>query len=368
MTRQLISYIAPAAPATRRLAYGNEPFLRPEIGFTPKWYRRTLGIDFGKPWHTDVVYRRQSLLAIRSELKKRFSGTGIGQIDESDQPMDLLTGVFGACTVAALFGIPIVYSPENWPNSEHRYLTNEQIDALTVPDLNNNDFFQSLLSQVDFIAKIEGTAKGFINWQGVLNNALRLRGEKLFFDLFDCPARVQHLFQVICDTMILAAKRLYEKQAQTGFIPRFFTVSNCSVNMISPQQYEAFILSLDKQLAEAFGCFGIHNCAWDASPYLNHYAAIPHLCYIDMGLQSDLSKAKQLFPDTRRALMYTPMDFADKTMENIRKDLEYVADAYGPCDIVLADIEAGVPDEKVLEFVNLCRRTSERFDLKEETI
>ena len=46
--RQLISYIAPGAPATRRPAEGNEPFLRPEIGFTPAWYRQHLDISFGE--------------------------------------------------------------------------------------------------------------------------------------------------------------------------------------------------------------------------------------------------------------------------------------------------------------------------------
>mgnify|MGYP000247429488 CR=1 FL=1 len=44
--RQLISYIAPGAPATRRPAQGNEPFMRSEIGFTPAWYRQHLDIDF----------------------------------------------------------------------------------------------------------------------------------------------------------------------------------------------------------------------------------------------------------------------------------------------------------------------------------
>ena len=49
---QLVSYIAPGAPATRRPAEGNEPFLRPEIGFTPAWYRQHLDIDFGERFHT----------------------------------------------------------------------------------------------------------------------------------------------------------------------------------------------------------------------------------------------------------------------------------------------------------------------------
>ena len=54
MSTQLVSYIAPSAPATRRPATGNEPFIRPEIGFTPAWYRQHLEIDFGQRWHTDV--------------------------------------------------------------------------------------------------------------------------------------------------------------------------------------------------------------------------------------------------------------------------------------------------------------------------
>ena len=45
--KQLISYIAPRASATRQPATGNEAFLRPEIGFTAKWYHDVLGIDFG---------------------------------------------------------------------------------------------------------------------------------------------------------------------------------------------------------------------------------------------------------------------------------------------------------------------------------
>ena len=60
-THQLISYIAPAAPATRRPATGHESFLRPEIGFTPKWYHDAIGVDFGRRWHDDPAYRKEAL-------------------------------------------------------------------------------------------------------------------------------------------------------------------------------------------------------------------------------------------------------------------------------------------------------------------
>ena len=69
---------------------------------------------------------------------------------------------------------------------------------------------------------MENIVKGFINWQGVLNNAQRLRGEKIFLDLFDYPHRYLHLFDVVCETMIQACRKIHEQQSKSGFIPGFF--------------------------------------------------------------------------------------------------------------------------------------------------
>jgi hypothetical protein len=109
---QLISYIAPAAPATRRPATGDEPFLRPEIGYTPAWYRQHLKIDFGERFHTDLKYRREAVVAMHELLRNEFAGGRIGCTGLRDTPLDLLTGVFGACSIAAIYGIPIVYATD----------------------------------------------------------------------------------------------------------------------------------------------------------------------------------------------------------------------------------------------------------------
>ena len=351
---QLISYIAPAAPATRRPAEGDEPFLRPEIGFTPKWYRTALGIDFGQKWHTDPAYRRETIVAMREELRRRFPGTRIDAMDGPDKPLDLLSGVFGCCSIAAIYGIPIVYAADNWPDSERGYLSDKEIDDLEPADLDTNPFFGQLMEQMDWIAESEGRIEGFVNWQGVLNNAYRLRGERLFTDMIDQPKRCLRLFDCICTTMIEAAERLHGRQRQSGVTADFFTVSNCLVNMVSGEQYRDMLLPLDRRIAEAFGCIGIHNCAWNADAYIDAYATIPHVGYIDMGLDSNLARARAVFGDARRALMYTPGDLANKSLDAIRLDVGRIASEYAPCDIVLADIDAGTPDERILEFLQFC--------------
>jgi len=357
--KQLISYIAPAAPATRRPASGHLPFLRPEIGFTPKWYRTALGIDFGEKWHSDPVYRRQSRIEMYNELNIRFPFTPIGRMDGDS--IDILTGTYGASVIAAIYGIPIKYDDEQWPTSEHQYLSEEETEKLTPPDLDQNNFFLSLMEQVDWIGEHENKIVGFMNWQGILNNAQRLRGQDIFMDMYLAPERTKHLFDCVCTTMIEAAKRLHNKQKSYDDILSFFTISNCLVNMVDPQLYREFLLPFDKRIAQSFEVIGIHNCAWSASPYLDHYKEVPGVAYIDMGIDSDLEKARALFPEPRRAIMYTPMDIANKSHREFQSDLEQIAKDYGPCDIVAADIESGTPDSKVIDFIELCDKTSKKY-------
>ena len=211
---------------------------------------------------------------------------------------------------------------------------------------------------MDWIERETGTVRGYINWQGVLNSAYRIRGEDLFLEMVREPGRVHHLLTCVATTMIEGARRLYARQREAGVDNRHFTVSNCLVNMVSPKHYEQYLLPHDRRIAETFGLIGIHNCAWNANPYMEHYASVPDVAYVDMGLDSDLPKARTLFPGGRRALMYTPMEVRDKTSAQLRADLEQIAAQYGPCDLVFADIESGTPDGRVLDLARMCEEIS----------
>lgn len=350
---QLVSYIAPAAPATRRPATGREPFVRPEVGFTPRWFRESLGIDFGRTWHADPAYRRETVLAMRAELRKRFPGRNIGGSEAPESPLDLLTGTLGACVIPGIFGLPIVYSCENWPAAGHQYLSDHDADHLEPPDLDETPFFQELMGQLEWIAKSEGKIEGFLNWQGILNTVYRLRGPEIFCDILAEPARFDRLCECVKTTVIDACQRVQARQRESGVEVSFFTVSNCLVNMISPELYAERLLRFDQRIAETFGCIGIHNCAWNATPYLEAYASVPNVGYVDMGIESDLVKAKAFFPVARRAVMLTPMSVSGQPIEELKKTFERIALEYAPCDVVMADIDAGTPDERVRELLEL---------------
>ena len=106
---------------------------------------------------------------------------------------------------------------------------------------------------------------------------------------------------------------------------------------------------------------GIHNCAWTVTPYLDGYRQVSDLGYLDMGIDSDLVKAKKLFTETRRNILYTSMDLKNKSDEELKKDFEKIAEELAPCDVGLPDIECDVPDERIIYALNLCSDLSKKY-------
>lgn len=348
--RQLRSYIAPAAPATRAPCDGSEGLLRVEYGFTPRWYRARCGVDFSERWHTDAVYRASTVSRMRAALHEAFPALGLGY---AERPAANLDAVHGGVLVARIFGVPCEYYADNWPAARHEYLSKERISAMGPPDLTRCPVMEQLFEQMEVIERESGRIEGYLNWQGILNSAFRIRGPEIFADLMEDPPFAEQLFEIIAETMIAGMRMVYERQARSGFVVGHATVSNCVVNMIAPETYAEQLLPFDRRIAEAFPAFGVHNCAWNADGYLPHYATIDKLGYVDMGLETELSRAKELCPQARRAVMYKPTDLANKTLDTIAADLRRVRAELSPCDIVLADIESDTPDARVLDFARL---------------
>ena len=355
---QLRSWIPIAAPARREAADGSEAPLRPVFGFEPRWYHVRCGVEFGERWHTDLEYRRQTLLAMRAELNRAFP-----EFEQWSGPLErdveTIAGCYGVCVIPAVFGVPLRYYPDRWPDLEPGHVFDSaQIEKLEANRLLGGPFVEKLLDQVDRIAARYGAVYGDLNWQGVLNVAFRLRGQQIFLDMTDQPELAQHLFAVIRDVIIGLAHLVQERQRRSGFPIDYMCVSNCTVNMVSPAAYERFLLEHDARIAGAFERFGVHTCNWSVTPYLTVLRKLPKMGYLDMGIESDLARAREMFPQTRRAVLYPPGRAAAAGEQEVRADFERIARELAPCDIVLADLPWDIPDERVRWLNALARELS----------
>lgn len=358
--KQLKYYINLGAPPIRTPAKGDEPFMRSEVGFNPSWFHKYCGIDFSEKWHRDLMYRLKSHEVMRKEIKKRFPQCNIGGV-LNDEPYDLLTGIYGIGIMDLIFGRSLYYYEDKWPVPFGPPFTDDDINKLEVPILENNKFFMSIIDEIDNIYKLTGSARGFLNWQGNLNTAFRFCGEKIFIDLIDNQQIIDKLLTMISDTYIKGVKLLYEKQKEYNVEYNFATIANCTVNMVGPELYESCLLKYDQKISEAFSIIGVHNCAWTVTPYLELYSRIPNVAYIDMGIESDLKKAREIFPEARRNCLYKSVDLKNKSKEEIRKDFEDIAQNLAPCDVGMPDIEVDVPDYKIIFAIDLCKELSEKY-------
>ena len=85
------------------------------------------------------------------------------------------------------------------------------IENLDAEMLLQGPFVEELFNQMDIIESEWGTIHGYLNWQGVLNNAFQIRGQDIFLDLLDKPEFVHGFFSIISEVMIRLAKMIQER-------------------------------------------------------------------------------------------------------------------------------------------------------------
>ncbi len=354
---RLRNHIPVGGPATREPCTGNEEDFRVSIGFTPKWFHQRLGIDFSEQWHQDPLYRYGALLQMKALLHEKFPG--IDHFKPAwhngvEYSCATLSGAYGAMLISLVYGLEVHYYVDNWPSTKTEvHYSKQQLTQLPAIDLDANPAFRQLEEQMDLIENKWGRISGYLNYQGVLNNALRLRGQEIFMDMLDDPGFVKKLFEHICLTTIEVAKRVQQRQRKSGFEIDLISNSNCVINMISPEMYEEFVLPHDIKMSREFQRFGIHTCNWNATPYTYALSHIKKMGYIDMGIDTDMQLMKKVFPDAHRAVLYSPVKLEELSMEEIERDFNKIYRELGPCDLVLADLETTIPDSRVIRILEL---------------
>ncbi len=356
---QLRNHIPISGPARREPADGTETAMRVSLGFEPAWYHQRCAVDFSERWHSDPIYRHDTLLAMKRELCRAFPSVAYWDAGRQDDTWTL-SGVYGAYVVGRVLGCTLQYAPDRWPVVIAKpQRTLDEWANLDSDELASGATMQDLARQMDIIAAHAGTIHGYLNWQGVLNNVFNVYGEDIFLDMSMQPQLAQRFLSKMCDLMIALVKKVQARQRRSGFAIDQLDVSNCTINMISPRMYGEFVFPYDKRIAASFASFGVHTCNWDATPYLEQIRKLPKVGYLDMGLMSDLKKARALFPEARRAVMYSPVTLQDASLADIEADMRRIYSDYAPCDIVMADIQATTPDQRVNELLEICRRIAE---------
>jgi uroporphyrinogen-III decarboxylase len=251
-------------------------------------------------------------------------------------------------------------------------LTADQVWALEVPNLEDAPLMRQTVAMMDALEQEFGYLEGDVPWDGVQNIALDLCGQQLFFDYYDRPQMVHHLFDVIARTIYLVAGYVRDRTGTTsislnrivaGIDPALNLHSNCSVQMISKATYEEFLLPYECWLAERLQPYGIHHCGDNLEHVVEAYARVPGLAYVDVGWGSDVAACRAALPDVFFSLRLNPARLRDQTPAEVRADVERLLDQGGSLDklaLCCVAMDAATHDDNVRALFEVAARYRQR--------
>lgn len=362
--RQIKAYLPPSAPLNWELCDGTEHGLRVLVGFTTNWFHERAGVSFGERYHTDPYFRFTQLEKMQRYLTGAFPQIPCFQEHDLRQECATITGLYSTCPIAMIYGMHPIYRDNDWPAIHPRErFTLEELKDLEPISVADTPVMQDILRQIDILHREWGNADGCLNYQGVLNSTFKLLGDQVFLDMVSEPEQTMALFDHVARTTLEAVRVVETAQRASGFPDAdtglYTCISNCVVNMISPQFYEDLLLPYDKYVSDGLAHTGIHTCNWTVDKIVRSLTKIDRVSYVDFGFLSDFDLVATLLPDARKSVFYTPRDLVVKNDEALRQDLCRIKDAFHDCDICLADIDLNTPDDRIVKFVELAQEISE---------
>lgn len=301
----------------------------------PSWWHAHAGITFDRDFFFHPVRRVEAERRMEQVLYERFGRYGFGADRDRDLPVIGAIHNAAGFFVSEMLGCEVRYRADAAPEVVPAALPKLEIDVerpFSSPALRR---YLDLCSQLK--ARF-GYLVGDINWGGVLNIALDLRGQDVFLDMVDAPERTKAEFRKLA----LVIERFVDGvQAATGtssisvnrtvrhLRPAVFLHSECSHTMISVAHYEEFLLPIDAEWSLRHRPFGIHHCGPDAHRFAPAYAKIPHLDFLDVGWGSDVAELRRYLPRTFLNLRLDPVQMRHWTPAETREHVRRLVRASG---------------------------------------
>ena len=339
-----------------------------DITFHPSWWHENAGIDFTQQFFDDPEYRMEADIKMRRTLYEHFGDLGIGEKDPQKRPLlgtDLLAAGY---LLSELMGCGIRYQADNSPQVECMDLDEDSIDQIQVPDLDTSEVWQRTQKQIDYLLEKYGHVETYVNLQGIQNIAMDIMGQELMVSYYTAPEEINGLLEKITKMSIEVGKRFkaLSNDVSGGVtaivrqtVPECYLTSNCSVEMISNDLYEEFLLKYDQELADAFGNFGIHHCGKSMEHVVEGYSKVKGLTFAEVGAFSDIKTVRSHLPGIFLNARYSPVRLMNDSKEDIFSEVKYLAENGQEngqkISVSCVGIDNHVSDTQIRYFLEACR-------------
>ena len=342
-------------PCHRNPAVRNQ-MLPVEIVLGPPWWHHHEGISFDEDFFYHPAKRVEAERKMEEVLYERWGRYGLGEDRDKDLPVVGPVHLAAGYLISEMLGCPVEYLPDSPPQVKPLNLDRLEIDpeaAFASPA------FKRAERLFDALREKHGGLLGDINWGGVINVALDLRGSTMFLDMVDRPGELAAFLGQVADVMDRFTQMVYAATGTTSITGNrsvrhiadpVFLHCECADVMISTAAWERFFMGFDCEWSRKYRPFGIHYCGKDPHRYAASFAKLPHLDFLDVGWGGDVAVLRKHLPDTFLNVRLSPVDIVKQTPDEIRQTVRrLVQDSANPwlTGVCCINMDQNVRDEQV---------------------
>ncbi len=362
------------SPSYHRNELLENEMLPADIVLAPAWWHYHEGITFDEDFFFHPFRRVEVERRMEKVLYDRWGRFGLGRDRDEDVPVIGAVHLAAGYLISEMLGCKVDYLEDSPPQVISANLDSLEISpeaAFQAPA------FKKFESLTDALKTKYGYLRGDVNWGGILNIALDLRGQAVFIDMIERPEETSRFLAGIGKIIDRFTNGLASASGTTsisvnrtvGHLPKpVFLHSECSHTMISVSDYEKLLMPLDTEWSRKRRPFGIHYCGEDPHRYAEVFARLPHLDFLDVGWPGNVKKLRGHLPETFLNIRYSPVEIVKQEPDEIRRTVRrLVHDSANPylTGVCCINMDQHVHDEQInaiFEEVELLRKEYSEID------
>lgn len=332
-----------------------------EVVFAPDWWHANGEIDFDEDYFFNPERRVRDEMRMEEALRDRFGAWGLGADAGKALPQVGAVHLAAGFMLSEMLGCQVEYHADAPPSVHCR---KDDFPHVDVEAAFSSSAFKRFVKLCDNLEQKFGYLTGDVNYSGVLNLALDLRGQELFIDMLEKPEAVRQFLSGIAEVIERFTDYVCRRTQSSGiavnrtvrFFPGgMFLHSECSHTMIGNNEYNTFLVEFDRKWSRKYPSFGIHYCGVDPERYAKEFSDLPRLDFLDVGNGGDIAVLRTALPNTFLNLRLDPVGIINQSPDEIHRDIQtrlLAADNLNLTGICCVNMDKNVKDEQVIAILN----------------
>ena len=328
-----------------------------ELVFSPQWWNKQTGISFDRDFFFHPARRVEDERKMEQYLYEKWGRYGLGGDRNVNRPEQGAVHLASGYLLSEMLGCKVDYREAAPPTVNCLYM--DELDIHPIEKAFDSCAYKAFSQTREELKTRYGYVTGDVNWSGILNLALDMRGQELFVDMIEKPEESAAFFSGLADMIERFTDALQSAAGSTSVSVNRNVVhlkepillhSECSLTMVSEDIYRKYLMPHDIKWSRKNVPFGIHYCGPDPHRFAKAFSEIPNLAFLDVGYGGDVALLRSRLPDTFLNIRLSPVELArispGEVKETVRRLVGQAGDLHltGLCCI---NIDDTVKDENV---------------------